>query len=73
MKNLIGCWMKIIMEVEKMKEQTFLQGILLKILKKLGLVKEFEVDKADMCKRAVDSGVCPNSCEVCAWNIGRKL
>lgn len=31
-----------------MKEQTFMHRILLKILKKLGLIKEFEVDKADM-------------------------
>ena len=51
-----------------MKEQTFLQRILLKILKKIGLVKEFEVDKANMCKRAVESGVCPKTCEICAWN-----
>lgn len=56
-----------------MKEQTFLQRVLLKILNKLGLIKEFEVDKAVMCKRAVDSGVCPNSCEICAWNSERKL
>lgn len=56
-----------------MKEQTFLQRILLKILKKLGLIKEFEVDKSDMCKRAIDSGVCPNACEICAWNSERKL
>lgn len=56
-----------------MKEQTFIQRILLKILKKLGLIKEFEVDKADMCERAVESGVCPNACEICAWNSGRKL
>lgn len=55
-----------------MKEQTFMQRILLKILKKLGLIKEFEVDKADMCKRAVNSGVCPNTCEICAWNSERK-
>lgn len=56
-----------------MKEQTFLQRILLKILKKLGLIKEFDIDKADMCKRAVDSGMCSNACENCAWNSERKL
>lgn len=56
-----------------MKEQTFLQRVLLKILKKLGLIKEFGVGKTDMCKRAVDSGVCPNACEICAWNSERKL
>lgn len=50
-----------------MKEQTFLQKILLKILKKLGLVEEFEIGKAEMYQRAVSSGVCPNACEICAW------
>lgn len=50
-----------------MKEQTFLQRILLKILKKFGLVEEFEIDKSEMCRRAVSSGVCPNACEICAW------
>lgn len=51
-----------------MKEQTFLQRFLLKILKKLGLIEEYEVDKSEMCWRAVSSGVCPNACEKCAWN-----
>lgn len=55
-----------------MREQTFLHKILLKALKKFGLIQEFEVDKADMCKRAVDSGVCPHSCESCAWNSEKK-
>lgn len=50
-----------------MQEQTFLQRILLKILKKVGIIKEFEVDNSEMCQRAVSSGVCPNSCEICAW------
>lgn len=55
-----------------MREQTFWQKILLKALKKFGLIQEFEVDKDDMCKRAVDSGVCPHSCENCAWNSRRN-
>lgn len=55
-----------------MREQTFWWEILLKALKKFGLIQEFEVDKADMCKRAVDSGVCPHSCENCAWNSRRN-
>ena len=24
--------------------------------------------KREMCKRAVQSGVCPHACEKCAWN-----
>ena len=51
-----------------MREETFLQRILLKILKKVGIIKEFEVDNSEMCQRAVSSSVCPNACEICAWN-----
>lgn len=25
--------------------------------------------KREMCKRAVQSGVCPHNCDICAWNI----
>lgn len=50
-----------------MQEQTFLQKIFLKILRKLGIVEEFEVDKSEMCRNAVESGVCPHACEICAW------
>lgn len=50
-----------------MREQTFLQRIFMKTLKKVGIIKEFEVDNSEMCQRAVSSGVCPNSCEICAW------
>ena len=24
--------------------------------------------KRKMCKRAVQSGVCPHTCDICAWN-----
>ena len=24
--------------------------------------------KREMCKRAVQSGVCPHTCDICAWN-----
>ena len=54
-----------------MREESFLQRLFLKILKALGVVKTYEVDKAEMCKRAVESGVCPKACECCAWNENR--
>lgn len=54
-----------------MNKETFLQRILMKFLKKIGLVKEYEVDKAEICRKAVASGVCPNACEICAWNSTR--
>ncbi len=40
---------------------------IIRLLKWLGLVEEHEVDKKEMCKRAVDSGVCPRACDRCAW------
>ena len=54
-----------------MRKQTFFQRIFQKVLKALGIIKEFEVDKSKMCRRAVDSGVCPNCCEKCAWNASK--
>ena len=24
--------------------------------------------KREMCKRALQSGVCPHACDICAWN-----
>lgn len=44
-----------------------------KILKWLGLIKEIKCDtelKAEMCRKAVESNVCPNNCKHCAWNVG---
>lgn len=23
----------------------------------------------EMCKKSIQSGVCPHACEICAWNI----
>lgn len=25
--------------------------------------------KREMCKRAINSGVCPRACDICAWNV----
>lgn len=38
-----------------------------RLLKRIGIIKEYDVDKTEMCKRAVDSGVCPGVCDRCAW------
>ena len=47
-----------------------------RLLRKLGLIKEPEFDeqksnelKKEMCGRAIQSGVCPESCETCAWYV----
>ena len=51
-----------------MKEESKIYRLLIKILKKIGIIIEEEVDKSVMCKKAVE-GVCQNNCE-CAWSIG---
>ena len=47
-----------------------------RLLRKLGLIKEPEFDeqksnelKREMCNRSIQSGICPESCENCAWNV----
>jgi hypothetical protein len=51
-----------------MKKETFLHKFITKILKRIGLIKEYEVDKKEMCEHAKLSGACPNSCDCCVWN-----
>ena len=41
------------------------ENILIRILKRLGIVTEVKVSKADMCKQA--QSVCNHDCERCAW------
>ena len=47
-----------------------------RLLRKLGLIKESKFDeqksnelKREMCGRSIQSGVCPEACEICAWNV----
>ena len=51
-----------------------------RLLRKLGLIKEHKIDeqksnelkrelKREMCGRSIYSGVCPEDCEICAWNV----
>ena len=51
-----------------MKKESIIYQLLTKFLKKIGVVKEVKIDKSVMCRRAVESGVCPNCCEKCAWS-----
>lgn len=50
-----------------MKKQSIFGKILYWILEKIGVIGKTD-DKEEMCRRAVDSGVCPRNCENCAWN-----
>lgn len=53
-----------------MRKETLLQKIITWFLKKIGLLETREISKEEMCKRAVESGVCPRECDMCAWRVG---
>lgn len=40
-------------------------NIFIRFLKWVGLIKEYEVQKSEMCKAAQD--ICSRDCEDCAW------
>ena len=44
----------------------------IRLLKWLGIIKEYEVSKKEMCEKAQLSGVCSNSCLCCAWYEGEE-
>ena len=47
------------------------ESLIHKILRKLGFIKDIEDDrklKMEMCKRAIKANVCPEDCDMCAWN-----
>ena len=43
------------------------ENILIRILKRLGIIVEEEVNKEDMCKQA--QSICSHNCEECIWQI----
>lgn len=45
------------------------EKIVIKILKKLGIIEKREISKNEMCESAKRSGICPDKCDTCAWNI----
>ena len=38
----------------------------IRLLKRIGLIKTYEVSKKEMCERA--KAICSKNCECCAWN-----
>lgn len=47
------------------------ESLIHKILRKLGFIKDIEDDrklKMEMCERAIKANVCPEDCDMCAWN-----
>ena len=49
-----------ILEVEMREESWFVR-----LLKRIGLIKTYEVSKKEMCERA--KSICSKNCESCAW------
>ena len=50
------------------------ESLIHKILRKLGFIKDIEDDrklKMEMCERAIKANVCPEDCDICAWNTKR--
>lgn len=46
------------------------ENLLIRILKRLGLIVEVEVSKEDMCKQA--QSICNHDCDHCAWQAERS-
>ena len=48
-----------------------MESLIHKILRKLGFIKDIEDDrklKMEMCERAIKANVCPEDCDICAWD-----
>lgn len=45
-----------------MREESWL----IRLLKRIGLIKTYEVSKKEMCKQA--QSICSKDCESCAWH-----
>ena len=41
----------------------------IRLLKKIGLIKSYEVSKKEMCKQA--ESICDRNCYKCAWYEGK--
>lgn len=38
----------------------------IRLLKKIGIIKSYEISKKEMCERA--KSICSRNCSSCAWN-----
>lgn len=52
------------------------ENIIIRFLKKLGIIKEKEISKEEsdlvrrkLCNAAIDNNLCRKSCNMCAWNV----
>ena len=48
------------------------ESLIYKILRKLGFIKDIEENRKltmEMCERAIKANVCPEDCDMCAWDV----
>lgn len=50
-----------------MKKPSIFYRFFIWLLKALGVYEEIEIDKKEMCKKAIDANVCHGDCSSCAW------
>ena len=53
-----------------MNKKTYIERLIIWILKSLKIIETKEVSKYEMCKRAQE--VCNHNCSSCAWNNERS-
>ena len=64
-------WLRKWKERRKEKRDMRKKSLFYKILRKLGFIRDIEDDremKMEMCKRAIKANVCPEDCDICAWD-----
>lgn len=57
---------------EENKIITFLKKLFSRFNKKNdteGKKRQSDEAKREMCRKAINGGVCPQACEICAWNV----
>lgn len=64
-------WLRKWKERRKEKRNVRKKPLFYKILRKLGIIKDYEEDirtRIEMCERAIKANVCPEDCDICAWD-----
>lgn len=65
-------WLRKWKERRKEKRNVRKKPLFYKILRKLGIIKDYEEDirtRMEMCERAIKANVCPEDCDICAWDV----
>ena len=65
-------WLRKWKERRKEKRDVRKKSLFYKILRKLGIIKDYEEDirtRMEMCERAIKANVCPEDCDICAWDV----